>query len=469
MLINNILWSFGGRIFNQLLSLLFSIILTRLLSPSHFGLMGFILAYFVIARSVYDISLGAALIQKQKITTADKNTAFSITFLLSIVTSGITFLIAPFIANFYDQPNYSILLRALSFIMLISGANLTHQTLLVKEMRFKELTLVELVANIVSGICAILFAYFDFAVWSLIVYNFLILIIQLPINLFLVKWMPKFEIKKKNLNELLKVSKKIYLANWLENISDKMDVFIIGKVLNIKALGFYNRGKSFSLMITGVIHTTLSNVLFPYISKNKKNTDLIRNKINLILKSSILGAILLTGYFISVTEEIFNLLFGIEWVASATSFKYFLLIGICQISFFLIKTTLKGLGEMNNHLKLIFFNKILGMPLFLILIYFKLEIYLGFLFLLNLILANFYLYKLNKLFNLDHIQMIKTIMPSILYLALIYFLMHKYIILDNVLHSIIIKSIIYFFTLSGYIYFFHKKEIKIIKNLLVKN
>ena len=75
-LISNLAWKFGERISAQLISLIVSIILARLLAPEHYGVISIVMIFIALADVLVNDGLGSALIQKKDTTAVDYFSVF---------------------------------------------------------------------------------------------------------------------------------------------------------------------------------------------------------------------------------------------------------------------------------------------------------------------------------------------------------------------------------------------------------
>ena len=99
-LLSNLAWKFGERISAQLISTIVSIILARLLEPSHYGTVSIVMIFITLANVFVSDGLGSALIQKKD---ADETDFFSVLYFnigFSCVLYTLLFFAAPFISKF---------------------------------------------------------------------------------------------------------------------------------------------------------------------------------------------------------------------------------------------------------------------------------------------------------------------------------------------------------------------------------
>ena len=119
--ISNFVWRFAERCGAQIVQLVVSIVLARLLLPSDYGTVALMTVFIGILGIFINCGLGSALIQKKN---AD-NVDFSTVFYAQLVFCGIIytglFIAAPFIADFYKIPEMTSMIRVLSLTLVIAG------------------------------------------------------------------------------------------------------------------------------------------------------------------------------------------------------------------------------------------------------------------------------------------------------------------------------------------------------------
>ena len=102
-LINNLSWKFAERITAQLVTLVVSVILARLLEPEHYGIISMVMVFITLANVFVSDGLGNALIQKKDADALDFSTVLIANIILSLVLYFVLFLSAPYIALYYCE------------------------------------------------------------------------------------------------------------------------------------------------------------------------------------------------------------------------------------------------------------------------------------------------------------------------------------------------------------------------------
>ena len=118
----NVLWRFFERIGTQAVSFIVSIILARLIDPEYYGKIALITVFTAILQVFVDSGLGNALIQKKDVDNLDFSTVFFTNILFCLVLYAILFFLAPLIAKFYSDNQFTILVRVLGLTLIISAS-----------------------------------------------------------------------------------------------------------------------------------------------------------------------------------------------------------------------------------------------------------------------------------------------------------------------------------------------------------
>lgn len=118
-------WKFAERIAAQLVSLVVSIVLARLLSPTEYGTISLVMVFITIANVFVNSGFGQALIQKKDADSLD----FSSVFYFSLGFTSLIYIILFFgavpISEFYDMPILIPVLRVLAISVPIMGIKLS--------------------------------------------------------------------------------------------------------------------------------------------------------------------------------------------------------------------------------------------------------------------------------------------------------------------------------------------------------
>lgn len=267
----NLIWKFAERITAQLVTLIVSIVLARMLDPSHYGVISMVTIFITIANVFVSDGFGSALIQKKSADAVDFSSVLYFNILFSIALYFILFCCAPLISKFYGS-GYEILTpvtRVLGLRLILTSINSVQQAYVSKHMIFKKFFWSTLFGTILSGIVGIVMAYHGYGVWSLVAqYLTNTTIDTLVLQIVLNKW-PIRAFSWKRLKTLLNYGYKILLTNLTITGYQELRALIIGKLYSSKDLAFYDKAKQFPNLVVTNINTSISAVLFPKLAQEQ--------------------------------------------------------------------------------------------------------------------------------------------------------------------------------------------------------
>lgn len=267
----NLIWKFAERITAQLVTLVVSIVLARMLDPSHYGVISMVTIFITIANVFVSDGFGSALIQKKNADAIDFSSVLYFNILFSIFLYAVLFLCAPFISRFYGK-GYEILTpvtRVLGLRLILTSINSVQQAYVSRHMIFKKFFWSTLFGTVVSGIVGIIMAYNGFGVWALVAqYLTNTTIDTLVLQIVLNKW-PIKAFSWQRLKTLLSYGYKILLTNLTITGYQELRALIIGKLYSSNDLAYYDKGKQFPNLVVTNINTSISAVLFPRLAQEQ--------------------------------------------------------------------------------------------------------------------------------------------------------------------------------------------------------
>lgn len=271
-------------------------ILTRFLEKSDFGLMALISFFMGFMNLFSDMGLSTAILHKQHISKQQYASLYWFNILLCIVLYGLLFLITPVISNLYAEPRLDYLIPLLGLNLIISGAGIQFKTIETKHLDFKNISIIDIIAAIISLIVAVWMAATGYGVLSLVysaliqylISNLLFLIIGIR------KYGLLFHFKISETLPFLKIG--IYqvggqIANYFNR---DFDILIIGKFFSTEILGGYSLAKQLVYRPAQLINPILIKVASPTLAKFQN--DIIALKQNYLKLINIVSSINIPVY-----------------------------------------------------------------------------------------------------------------------------------------------------------------------------
>ena len=414
MVLSGLFWKFGERIAAQLVTFVVSIVLARLLTPADYGVIAIVNIFITIANVFVDSGFGNSLIQKKAADKLDFSSVFYFNIASSIVLYAILYLVAPIIAQFYNMPVLTSVLRVLGLRLIVAGINSVQHAYVSKHMMFRRFFWSTLFGTLLSSIVGIAMAYNGYGVWALVGQYMTNTTVDTVVLWFTVKWRPIRGFSLERLKSLFSFGWKLLVSSLINTIYSKIRQLCIGKVYTSEDLAYYNRGEHFASFVVTNINTSIGAVLFPMMSTQQEKTDIVKSMTRRSIKTaSYIMFPLMMGLAVIAEPFIITLLTD-KWIESVP----YLRIGCFIYALMPIHTAnlqaINAMGRSDIYLKLEIVKKLVGVGVFLVSIpHGVIAIALsGIVTSLATSIINAFPNK--KLLNYSYIEQIKDIFPSLL-------------------------------------------------------
>ena len=312
--LSGMFWKFSERICAQLVSLVVSIVLARILDPDHFGIVSIILVFINIANVFVTSGFSSALIQKKDADSKDFSTIFYFNIVFSAVIYALIFIFAPLVEKFYEMEYLSLAMRILGLKIPISAVNSVQQAYVSRHMQFRKFFFATIIGTIISAFVGIFMAYKGFGVFALVAQYLTNSTIDTVILWFVVRWRPTREFSFARMKGLLSYGWKVLAADLIRAVYEDIYSLVIGKKYTSEDLAFYSKGKHYPQLIVTNVNTTISSVLFPALSKYQDDkVQLAKMMRRSIRTSSYILSPLMFG-MAAVAEPLVRLVLTEKWL-----------------------------------------------------------------------------------------------------------------------------------------------------------
>lgn len=327
-IIGGLFWKFGERLISQGVSFLISLVLARLLSPDDYGTIALVTVFINLAAVFITSGFATALIQRKDATSTDFSTMFYCSLAASIVIYLILFFTAPLVANFYENPLLTKILRVFSLQIPLSVFYAIQTAYVSRNMLFQKAFMASTIAAIISGVIGIALAYIGFGVWALVAQSILAVIVNSLVLGVALPWRLEAKFSKKSAKEMMSYGSKILAADLSGTFFAEVRSLIIGKAYTSADLAFYNKGQQLPSLITNNLSTSVMTVMFPAFANESDNFERVKEMSRKSMQ--VLSFIMFPCMFglAAVMEPLIIFLYTDKW-APCIPYAQILSIGLC--------------------------------------------------------------------------------------------------------------------------------------------
>ncbi|MEO6148228.1 MAG: oligosaccharide flippase family protein, partial [Sulfuriferula sp.] len=119
--LSGLFWSIAQNFGLKLISLLLFMVLARVLDPHELGVFAVVMVVMAFVNLFVEQGLNEAIVQAQKITIPQLNTAFLINFTMAVLIYILLWFLAPLIATHLKIPQLTVILHVATLGMLVSA------------------------------------------------------------------------------------------------------------------------------------------------------------------------------------------------------------------------------------------------------------------------------------------------------------------------------------------------------------
>jgi len=270
-------WSAGARLTTQALSMVFGILLARLLTPDDFGLLAMVAIFAGFTALLADVGLGSALVQKRDATDLHFNSVFWTNMALGGALTLALFSASGGIAAFFQRQELVAIVQILSLQFILGGLSMVQRQRLSRALRFKMLSLADLAGLLVAGLLAITLAWQGFGYWALVAQSLTQRLVSTAIIWAGSGWSPRLHFSIEALQEVFGFSLYVFATRTLQYFTTNVDKLITGRMLGGAAVGLLSKAQSIMLIPLQNISQVIGSVMFPALSEIQGDRPRVRS------------------------------------------------------------------------------------------------------------------------------------------------------------------------------------------------
>lgn len=311
--VHGVLWAVVSQLSIQAAQFVVTAILAHYLFPEDFGTVNIVIVFTVLVRMVNDLGLGAAIVQRKKVSEQHLFTSFWASFVANVILCAATVFLSPFIASFFHSNRVRLMLSAASLSFIIGAFGVIHSSLLNRELNFNLLALADLGASLAYGLSTIVLASLGFGVWSLVVGLISRDFIRIILLWMVCPWRPSLLFSLESFRELFSFGINSMGFNVINYLGANVDYLLVGRFLGPTALGYYALAYTLAIYPNTRVSAIITRVAFPAFSKIQTDDERSRRGYLKIIVSVSLFSFPLTSFLLAIAPQLIRTIYGLKW------------------------------------------------------------------------------------------------------------------------------------------------------------
>lgn len=348
-------WSYLAAAGGAVVQLLYVAALSRLLEPAAFGLMA--IATLVVNFAFYFSRMGVAqaLIQKPDLRQEDIRVGATVGLVFGGVSFAVLWVLAPVVAEFFDEAAAAPLLRAMAATLLLSGLAMTSQGLLRRGLRFRALAIIDVTGSVAGLLVGVGAALAGAGVWSLVAAALTSSVVHFVWQYAATRHPLRPIWRVREFRALYGYGARVSVLRFTEFLGKNLDTFVVARVASAAVLGQYNRAFHLvNLPLSRYLASALSTVLFPGFARIQQEPRRLHRA---YLSVTSLGALVLfplSAGMAVAANEIVRVVLGDQWDRAALLVPYFALAAALNIMSRFAELLCEARAELNRTIALQF-------------------------------------------------------------------------------------------------------------------
>jgi O-antigen/teichoic acid export membrane protein len=328
--IRGIAWTGSAQFLRIALQLGVTTVLSRLLVPSDFGLVGMVAVFTGAARLFADLGLGAAIVQRQDLVEDHLSSVFWCNVFTGVVICLLMLAGLPLIVAFYGEPRLGMVVAGLSLTFVLASIGSVPRTLFMKTLDMKRISLADLLGLAAGGLAAIGLALAGAGLWSLVVQTLVATLVTALSLLLWSPWKPSLRFRYARIRELLGFGGRLQGALLLNHVGRNLDNLLIGRYLGAANLGYYSLAYQLMLVPVGTVSGIVGQSMFPALSLIQGDRERARRAHLKAIAMIALVTFPMMFWLVPLARTFILLLLGPQWEKTIFLVRILAVVGAVQ-------------------------------------------------------------------------------------------------------------------------------------------
>lgn len=303
-------------------------ILARLLLPEDFGIIAMASLVVALADVLLNFGVHVPLIQKQDATQEHYDAAWTLRLLQTSISTVVLFLLAPVAADYFQDARIEIVLRFLSFSLLLGGLENIGVVNFQKHMQFGAEFRFRFLRRMSGFFVTVVLAILLRSYWALVIG----MLTERALGVVLSYWFhpmrPKISFTK--FRDIFSVSQWMLLYSIGRYLRIKLHQILVGRWEAAATMGAYSLAGDISVMPTTELLAPVNRALFPAFARVQESGSRLKELFLLAQGVQTLIAVPAAAGLALVAEEVVVIVLGANWLEAVPFVQVLALINIAQ-------------------------------------------------------------------------------------------------------------------------------------------
>ena len=317
---SGVAWSIAEKVGSALLQAVVSIVVANRIMPMDMGIMAVLTVFITLSQIVVDSGFSQTLIRKAAPTEGDYLAVFRFNILSSVAFYLLLSFLSPLVASYYGWPEISKVAPILFLSLPLNALGVIQNTMMVREMRFAQLSSMTFIATLISGAIAIAMAVAGMGIWALVGQRLAMMASKSAMLWWTNGWRPRNISTQGSLREMAPFSLRLMTTDIITSIYNNISQLFIGKIYSGSALGCFNQAQKLVNMPYTLL-LSIQSVTFPALARIKDEEEKFAESFRLVVMATCLIMFPIMAGLIATAADFYMLLLKPDWHPAIPYFR----------------------------------------------------------------------------------------------------------------------------------------------------
>jgi len=311
-LADSVVWNAVCDWGSQILSWASFLVVMRLLTPADFGIAGLAAITLTYLGQITGFGIQRGVVALRDLTRDQLSQLNAVSFGLGTSCFLVSTLIARPLATFFKMPPLGALVIVASSALVPLGLQTVSTGLLIKNMRFRLLSVLGAGSAVISAIVTLTVAYLGFGYWALVMGNLVADVARSIVVLSIVPCKLAWP-RLRSIREPLRFCRSLIVSTFAFYSYEQTDNLVVGRVLGQATLGAYSAAWELANVPLEKLVTVIVTVIPSYLAAVQNQPAALRRYLRILTEIISLAAFPATIGLALVAHEIVPVVFGHKW------------------------------------------------------------------------------------------------------------------------------------------------------------
>ena len=313
-------------------------------TPEQLGIATLAVSLFPVLDVLGDVGLPASLVQRREQDERVLSTVFWLNLAVAAVLLGLLGLLAPLLGRFHGHPVVGSLLIAYGLKLVIQVGTAVPIALLRQELRFREVALLRMGANLGDVTTKLVLAALGFPIWCFVggqIGSIVVLLASLGV---VRPWRPRLVFDRSAAGACLSFGGRTSVNTLLTQFFTNIDYQIVGHFFGASSLAIYRVAMNLVLYPVQFISGVTVDVAFPSFARLRLDPPALAAQFLRFARQNLWFTLPVVVLILAGANDLLTLFFP-DYVAGASAARILCLVGLLRAMSLIWAPLLNGIGR----------------------------------------------------------------------------------------------------------------------------